>query len=278
MSSLIHPTALIDDGVTVGINVKIGPYCVVTGHVNLGDNIELKSHVAVSGYTTIGDNTIIFPFASIGHVPQDKKYKGEKSTLTIGKNNIIREYVTMQPGTDGNGIMKTVVGDHCLFMASAHVAHDCIVGNHVIMANQATLAGHIVIDDYAFIGGLSAIHQFVRIGRGAIIGGMSGVEHDVIPYGNVKGDRAYISGVNIIGMKRRGYNRQEIQSVLQTYRKLFNPKQTLSERVEALRDEFNNQPRAMEILDFVCSDSSRSICVPKDYHESILAFNEEELE
>ena len=267
MSNQIHPTAIIESSVKLGNNVRVGPYCVVSGFVTLGDGVELMSHVTVSGYTEIGAHTVIFPFASIGHIPQDLKYKGEKSVLIIGRNNIIREYVTMQPGTAGNGIMKTVVGDYCLFMASCHIAHDCVLGNHVIMANQATLAGHIIVDDYAFIGGLSAIHQFVRIGRGAIIGGMSAVEHDVIPYGNVKGDRAYISGVNIIGMKRRGFNRQEIQSVLQTYRKLFDTSQTLSERVMTLREDCRNQPKAMEILDFVCSDSSRSLCVPKNYYD-----------
>jgi UDP-N-acetylglucosamine acyltransferase len=267
MTSQIHPTAIIGPNVQLGMDVKIGPYCVVTGNITLHDRVELIAHVTISGHTVIGADTTIFPFASIGHVPQDKKYRGEDSVLIIGERNTIREYVTMQPGTDVTGIMKTVVGNDCLFMAGTHVAHDCVLGNNIIMANLATLAGHVVVEDFAIIGGLSAVHQFVRIGRGAIIGGMSAVEHDVIPYGSVKGERAYIAGVNFVGMKRRGFTRTEIQAVLQTYRGLFAREKTLSERVEKLREVFQHQPRAMEILDFVCADSSRSLCMPKDYYD-----------
>jgi UDP-N-acetylglucosamine acyltransferase len=270
MSQLIHPTAIIAPTVELGADVKIGPYCVLTGNVKLHDRVELISHVTMSGNTEVGEDTTIFPFASIGHVTQDRKYKGEPSTLTIGKRNTIREYVTMQAGTaPPSGIMKTVVGDGCLFMAGTHVAHDCVLGNNIIMANLATLAGHIIVEDNVIIGGLSAIHQFVRIGQGAIIGGMSAVERDVIPYGSVKGDRAYIAGVNFVGMKRRGFSREEINIVSQTYKRLFAQEQTLSERVEALRNDFKDQPRAMEILDFVCAESSRSLCMPKDYYDDL---------
>ncbi len=266
MTTCIHSTAIIEPTVQLGTDVQIGPYCVISGNVRLHDKVELKSHVTISGHTEIGEATTIFPFASIGHVPQDLKYKGEASTLTIGKNNVIREYVTMQPGT-ATGIMKTVVGDQCLFMASTHVAHDCILGNQIIMANQATLAGHIIVEDNVLIGGLSAIHQFVRIGRGAVIGGMSAVEHDVIPYGNVRGDRAFITGVNFVGMKRRGLSREEIDVVRLVYKGLFAREKTLSERVEILQKKFLDHPYAKEILDFVCADSSRSLCMPKDYHD-----------
>ena len=203
MVSSIHPTAIIEKSVKIGKNVRIGPYCVLTEQVELDDGVELISHVTLAGRTKIGKETKIYPFSSIGHPTQDLKYKGEPSTLTIGAHNIIREYVTIQAGTAG-GIMKTEVGDHCLLMASTHVAHDCILGNRVIMANNATLAGHVIIEDHVIIGGLSAIHQFVRIGAHAIIGGMSAVEHDVIPYGAVKGERANLYGLNLIGLKRRG--------------------------------------------------------------------------
>ena len=172
----------------------------------------------------------IFPFSSIGTSPQDLKYKGEKSKLVIGSNNIIREYVTMNPGTRGGGLI-TRIGNNCLFMISCHVAHDCFIGNNVIMANNATLAGHVYIDDYAIIGGLSAIHQFVRIGKHAMVGGMSGVEHDVIPYGSVMGDRAFLSGLNIIGLKRRGFKRNEIHDLRTAFRLIFSIEGTITERL-----------------------------------------------
>ena len=195
----IHPTAVVDPKAEIASTALIGPYCVVGPDVRLGESVELLSHVAVAGRTTIGDGTRIFPFASIGHRPQDLKYRGEPSTLDIGKNNQIREHVTMNPGTEGGG-MVTRVGNDCLFMASAHVAHDCILGDNVIMANNATLAGHVTVGEFAFLGGLSAVHQFVRIGKHAMIGGMSGVEGDVIPFGTVIGNRAHLNGLNIVGL------------------------------------------------------------------------------
>ncbi len=202
MENSIHPTAIIEDGATLGEGVKVGPYCVVAATVSLGDNVELKSHVVVEGSTQIGAGTVIFPFAVIGSMTQDKKYKqGEPAKLVIGRNNVIREHVTMNPGhTEPHKMTK--IGDNCLFMVASHVAHDCIVGDNVIMANNATLAGHVEVGDCAILGGLSAVRQFVRIGSYAMIGGMSGVEHDVIPYGTVMGERAKLSGLNIVGMKR----------------------------------------------------------------------------
>lgn len=227
----------------------------------MGDGVSLISHVALDGRTTIGEGTQIFPFASIGHVPQDLKFKGEPSTLEIGAFNIIREHVTMNPGTEGGG-MLTRVGDRCLFMMGAHVAHDCLLGNHVIMANNATLAGHVEVGDYAFIGGLSAVHQFVRIGRHAMIGGMSGVEADVIPFGLVMGERAGLAGLNLVGLKRRNFDRDTIHGMRSAYRDIFEDSSgTLQERAEKALSAYQNQPDIRELIEFILSDSKRSICV-----------------
>ncbi|MGE5546405.1 MAG: acyl-ACP--UDP-N-acetylglucosamine O-acyltransferase [Solirubrobacterales bacterium] len=257
----IHPTAIVDSKAELADSVVIGPFCVVGPHVRLDERVELLSHVVVEGRTTIGEGTRIFPFASIGHQPQDLKYHGEPSTLEIGRNNQVREYVTMQPGTEGGG-MVTRVGDNCLFMASAHVAHDCILGNNVIMANNATLAGHVIVGECAFLGGLSAVHQFVRIGKHAMIGGMSGVEADVIPFGMVIGNRAHLNGLNIVGLKRRGFSREDIHTLRNAYRLLFAPEGTLQERLADVAEQFSGNAGVMEIVDFIRSDSSRSLCTP----------------
>ncbi|CAA7617348.1 UDP-N-acetylglucosamine acetyltransferase [Candidatus Terasakiella magnetica] len=258
----IHPTAIIDAKAEVADSAIIGPFCVVGPDVRLGESVELVSHVAVAGRTSIGDGTRIFPFASIGHRPQDLKYKGEPSTLEVGRNNQIREHVTMNPGTEGGG-MLTKVGDNCLFMASAHVAHDCILGDGVIMANNATLAGHVTVGEYAFLGGLSAVHQFVRIGKHAMIGGMSGVEADVIPFGMVIGNRAYLNGLNIVGLKRRGFSRDDIHTLRNAYRLLFAQEGTLQERLSDVEEQFKANAVVMEIVEFIRSDSSRSLSTPK---------------
>lgn len=259
----IHPSACIDPKATIGKDVTIGPYCIVGPHVVIKDKVRLMSHVCIEGHTTLGPETVVYPFAALGLPPQDLKYQGEPSTLEIGAQNQIREYVTIQPGTKGGG-MRTSVGNGCLFMAHAHVAHDCHVGNGVIMANAATLAGHVVVEDMAFIGGLSAIHQFVRIGKGAIIGGMSGVEHDVIPYGNVKGERAFLSGMNIVGLKRRGATKEDVKALYDIYRFLFSNQQTLAERVSALLQRYQGHQMAQDLLTFVASESSRSLLMPTD--------------
>ena len=258
----IHPTAVVDSKARIADSATVGPFCVVGPDVVLGEAVELVSHVVVAGRTTIGEGTRIFPFASIGHQPQDLKYKGEPSTLEIGCHNQIREHVTMNPGTEGGG-MVTRVGDHCLFMASAHVAHDCILGDHVIMANNATLAGHVLVGEYAFLGGLSAVHQFVRIGRHAMIGGMSGVEADVIPFGMVIGNRAYLNGLNIVGLKRRGFSRDDVHTLRNAYRLMFAPEGTLQERLSDVEEQFKDHPVVMEIVAFIRSDSSRSLSTPK---------------
>ncbi|MBU6475284.1 MAG: acyl-ACP--UDP-N-acetylglucosamine O-acyltransferase [Alphaproteobacteria bacterium] len=260
----IHPTAVIEAGAELGANVKIGPYCVVGPNAKLGDGVDLKSHVVVAGYTTIGAETAVFPFASLGHAPQDLKYAGEKSELIIGRRNNIREHVTMNPGTAGGGL-KTVVGDNCLFMTASHVAHDCVIGNNVVMANNATLAGHVQVGDYCVLGGLSAVHQFVRIGAYAMIGGMSGVENDVIPFGLVKGERAHLAGLNYVGLERRGFSKDQIRALLKTFKAIFeeNNNGTLAERTEKAAVIFSGDESAMRIIDFIRAREDRSVMQAK---------------
>lgn len=259
----IHPTAIVETGAKLAEGVIIGPYCVVGAEVTIGANTVLHAHVAVSGRTTIGKECRIFPFASLGYPPQDLKYGGEKSELVIGDRVNIREHVTMNPGTQGGG-MLTRVGDDCLFMVGSHVAHDCLIGNHVILVNNATLGGHVVIGDFAIIGGLSAVHQFVRIGAHAMIGGMSGVEHDVIPFGSVMGERANLAGLNLVGLKRRGFDRDTIHALRAAYRQLFDASAgTLDARAEAVSNTYGNVPVIAEVVAFVRTESKRQICVPK---------------
>jgi UDP-N-acetylglucosamine acyltransferase len=259
--SEIHPTAIIEDGASIGVDVKIGPYCFIGSNVVLADRINLESHVVISGLTQIGEGTHIFPFASIGHNPQDLKYKGEPSRLEIGCNNVIREHVTMNPGTQGGGLL-TKVGDDCLFMVASHIAHDCTVGDNVILVNNATLGGHVKIGDFAIIGGLAAVHQFVRIGRHSMIGGCSGVENDVIPYGSIVGNRGYLSGLNLVGLKRRGFSRDIIHDLRRAYRLLFSQEGTQAERMADVSELFSDIEPVMEILDFMGVESSRAICQP----------------
>ena len=259
--SNIHPTAIIDEGAQIGQDVSIGPFCCIGSDVTLCDGVKLESHVALSGITAIGEATHIFPFASIGHQPQDLKYHGEPSRLEIGANNVIREHVTMNPGTEGGGLL-TKVGDNCLFMMASHVAHDCSIGDSVILVNNATLGGHVEIDDFAIVGGLSAVHQFVRIGRHAMIGGCSGVENDVIPYGSVVGNRAHLSGLNLVGLKRRGFSRDIIHDLRRAYRLLFSQEGTQAERLTDVSELFPNIEPVMEILEFMGEESSRAICQP----------------
>ena len=263
----IHPTAIVDEAAKIGKNVRIGPYSMIGPDVELGDGVEIISHVVVQGRTNIDANTRLFPFASIGHQPQDQKYNGEPSTLDIGCNNVIREYVTMNPGTEGGG-MVTRVGNNCLFMVGAHVAHDCTIGDHVILVNNATLGGHVIIDEWAIIGGLSAVHQFVRIGKHAMVGGKTGVADDVIPYGSVIGNRARLSGLNIIGLKRRDFSRDAIHDIRKAYRLIFAEEGTLSERLQDVGELFPDNEPVMEIVNFIKSGSSRSICQPQNMEDA----------
>ena len=257
----IHATTVVDAKAKLGSNVKVGPYCVVGENVTIEDGCELISHVVVDGHTTIGANSHIYPFASIGHCPQDLKYSGEPSRLEIGANNVIREHVTMNPGTKGGG-MLTKIGNNCLFMVGAHVAHDCVIDDHAILVNNATLGGHVCVGEWAIIGGLSAVHQFVRIGKHAMIGGMSGIEHDVIPYGSVIGNRAKLSGLNIVGLKRRSFSRDVIHDLRKAYRLIFALEGTLAERLDDVAEDFSDNEPVMEIVDFIRADSSRAICQP----------------
>lgn len=258
----IHPTAIIHDGATIGNGVSIGPYCVIGAKVKLGDNVKLHSHVVVEGNTSIGEGTEVFPFASLGHIPQDLKFGGEDSRLIIGKNNKIREHTTMNPGTKGDK-METVVGDNCLFMMSTHVAHDCVVGNNVILANNATLAGHVVIGDNAIIGGLSAVRQFIRIGEHAMIGGMSGVENDVIPYGLVMGERANLAGLNLVGLERRGFEKSEITALRKAVKELFSGEGNLSERLDGLAENYADSKLVANVLEFINTRTNNALCQPK---------------
>lgn len=262
MSQNIHSTAIIEDGAKIGQNVEIGAFCFVGRDVTLADGVSLRSHVHIEGLTTVGEGTRIFPFASIGTPPQDLKYAGEKSTLIIGKNNVIREHVTMNPGTQ-HGAMETIVGDNCLFMMASHVAHDCVVGNNVIMANNATLAGHVVVGDFAVLGGLSAVHQFVRIGAHAIIGGMSGVENDVIPYGRVKGDRAFLAGLNLVGLERRGFSKDEVRTLQRAFNQLFGDEGTLDQRIDMVSSDFAEDDLVMSIVQFAREKTRFPLCQPR---------------
>ncbi len=261
MNNLIHPTAIVSPGASLGKDIEIGPYCVVGEQVSLHDGVKLVSHVCVAGRTTVGQNTTIYPFASIGHPPQDLKYHGEKSELLIGKNNTIREHVTMNPGTEGGG-MKTVVGDNGLYMMSCHVAHDCMVGNNVIMANNATLAGHVHVGDYVLVGGLSAVHQFVRIGSHAVIGGMSGVENDVIPFGRVKGERAFLAGLNLVGLERRGFDKEQIRLLQRAFNQMFGDEGTLDQRLESVESDFSANEIIMDIVRFAREKTRFPLCQP----------------
>lgn len=262
MSANIHPSAIVDPGARIGTGVEIGPFCVVGPHVVLGDYVRLISHVAVDGRTSIGEGTVVYPFASLGHAPQDLKYKGEPSELVIGRHNRIRENVTMNTGTEGGG-MVTRVGDGGLFMVGVHIGHDCIVGNNVIFANNATLGGHVVVGDHAVLGGLSAVHQFVRIGAHAMIGGMSGVEADVIPYGLVKGDRAFLAGLNLVGLQRRGFAKEDIHALRAAFRQLFEGEGQMADRVAAVTAEAGGVQAVADLLTFLADRGSRALTLPR---------------
>ncbi|KAB0269606.1 acyl-ACP--UDP-N-acetylglucosamine O-acyltransferase [Microvirga brassicacearum] len=263
MDTFIHKTAIVEDGAKIGAGSKIGPFCMVGPEVELGEGCELVSHVAVAGKTTIGARTRIFPFASIGHIPQDLKYRGEPSTLTIGADCTLREGVTMNPGTEGGGL-KTVIGDRCAFLANSHVGHDTRVGNDVILSNNVMLAGHVTVGDFVIFGGGAAVIQFARVGSHAFVGGLTGLENDLIPYGMAMGNRAHLAGLNIIGLRRRGFTREQIHEIRRAYRLLFADEGTLSERVEDVAGEFSMHPFVHEILDFIREGKDRAICTPRD--------------
>lgn len=259
----IHPTAIVDPAARLGPGVRIGPYCTVGPDVELAEGCELVSHVVVAGHTTIGPRARISAFASIGGAPQDLRYKGEPTTLSIGEDCSIREGVTINVGT-ATGTGTTIIGDRCLLLAQSHVAHDCRIGSNVVLTSNVMLAGHCKVGDFAIIGGGAGVHQFVRIGPHAFVGGLSAVLQDVIPYGMVLGNRAYLHGLNIIGLRRRGFTREQIHDLRRAYRLLFADEGTLSERVEDVAEEFARHPTVHEILDFIRDGNERSICTPRD--------------
>ena len=252
----IHNTAIIGKNAIIGSNVKIGPYCVIEDGVKIGNNNILYSSVYMSGETDIGNGNTFFPFCSIGSIPQDLKYQGEKSKLIIGDENIFREHSTANPGTSGDN-MKTIIGNSSLFMIGAHIAHDCIIGDKVIMANQATLGGHVQVDNFAVLGGLSAVHQFCRIGKLAMIGGLSAVENDVIPFSLALGNRAKITGVNIVGLKRANYGKKIIREYSNIIDKIFTGGTITSEKEKIKK---NNNELIKELLIFLKKNSSRGLC------------------
>ncbi len=258
----IHSTAIIEPGAEIAPGVQIGPFSVIGPQVVLREGVRIHSHVVIAGSTEIGEGSEVFPFASLGNAPQDRKFRGEESRLVIGARNVIREYVTMNPGTEQGGLI-TRVGNNGLFLTGAHVAHDCQIGDNVLLVNNATLGGHCVIEDFASIGGLSAVHQFVRVGAYAFIGGMSGVENDVIPFGMALGNRAHLAGLNIVGLKRRNFDREQIHTLRKAYRMLFATEGTLLERLDDVEKMFPEDESVQRIVQFIKADSSRSFCVPR---------------
>ncbi len=257
---MIHKTAIVDKKAKISENAFIGPYSIIGPDVQIGEGAEIQSHVNIIGNTTIGDNTKIFPFASIGTNPQDLKYKGEKTKLKIGSDNIIREHVTINTGTDGGGGI-TKIGNNNLIMIGAHIAHDCIVGNNVVIANSAAIAGHAKISDDVIIGGNCGIQQFTRIGKMAMIGGMSGVSRDVIPYGLSFGNRNYLEGINSIGLRRKKVSNKEILALAEAYKEIFKTK-SLHENLTNLSDKLKLNSYVKEVIDFINHDKKRPICTP----------------
>ncbi|MDG2231747.1 MAG: acyl-ACP--UDP-N-acetylglucosamine O-acyltransferase [Paracoccaceae bacterium] len=259
-NSFVHPSAIIEPGAALGEGCHIGPFCHVGAEVILGDQVTLKSHVVVSGKTDIGEETIVFPFSVLGEIPQDKKFKGEKTSLSIGSRNRIREHVTMNTGTTGGGGL-TRVGDDGLFMAGCHVAHDVHIHNRVILVNNAAVAGHCVIEDDVIVGGLSGLHQFVRIGQGAIIGAVTMVTNDVIPHGLVQAPRGELHGLNLVGLKRRGVARADITALRAAFQMLAQGEGAFQERAKRLGEETDSD-YVQQIVDFVTGASDRSFLTP----------------
>tara|TARA_B100000029_G_scaffold515509_1_gene622995 strand:+ start:3353 stop:4135 length:783 start_codon:yes stop_codon:yes gene_type:complete len=259
---MIHNSSVINKKAKIEKNVKIGPFCYVGPQVEIQEGVELISNVYIEGKTKIGKGTRVFPFASIGTEPQDLKYKGEENSVEIGENNIIREYVTVNPGTTRGG-GKTIIGNNNLLMISSHVAHDCKIGNNVVIANNVPLGGHVTIEDSVVIGGNSAVQQFTRIGRLAMIGGMTGVLKDVIPFGLSFGNRNYLRGINLIGLKRKKYENKTIMELDSAFKKIFSSK-NLHENLNNINGEYKDNDLVKEVINFIEKDKKRPICTPLD--------------
>ena len=257
---MIHKTAIIDPNSKISSNVHIGPFTVIGPNVEIREGTIIQSHVNITGHTSIGKNNRIFPFASIGNIPQDLKYNGEETKLTIGEGNTIRENTTINTGTVGGGGL-TKIGNNCLLMIGVHIAHDCLIGNNVVIANSGAIAGHAVIDDDVIIGGNCGVQQFTRIGKMAMIGGMTGVSRDVIPYGLSLGNRNYLNGINVIGLRRKKISNKEIISLTDAYNEIFKT-ENLSENLSQLNGNFKDNSLIREVIDFISRDKKRPICTP----------------
>ena len=257
---MIHKTAIINSKAKLHSSVKVGPYSVIGANVEIDADTEVQSHVSIVGNTKIGKNNKIYPFSSIGNDPQDLKYRGEETTLEIGNGNKIREYVTINPGTNGGGGI-TKVGNNCLFMVSAHIAHDCNVGDNVILANNVPLGGHAHIEDNVIIGGNSAVQQFTRVGRSAMIGGMCGVVRDIIPYGIAHGNRSILQGLNLIGLRRKNIPNKDIKILSDAYKEIFK-NENLTENLNNLSKELRQHELVSEVVGFIEKDKKRPICTP----------------
>ncbi|MDB2341723.1 acyl-ACP--UDP-N-acetylglucosamine O-acyltransferase [Candidatus Pelagibacter bacterium] len=257
---MIHKTAIIDSKAKISTNVEIGPYATIGPNVEIGENTLIQSHVNITGNTTIGKENKLYSFASIGSDPQDLKYKGEETTLLIGDNNTIREHVTINTGTvQGGGLTK--IGSNNLIMIGAHIAHDCIIGNNIVMANNTAIAGHAEIEDFVIIGAKCGVQQFTRIGKRAMIGGMTGVLRDVIPYGLSTGNRNYLNGINVVGLRRDKVSNKDILGLTDAYKEIFKT-EVLSENLKNLNGKYTDNPLVKDVLDFINKDKKRPICTP----------------
>jgi len=260
--TFVHPSACVEPGARLGTGVHVGPFCHLGPETTLGDGVRLVSHVSVAGVTAIGARTRVFPFASIGHEPQDLKYRGERVTLTIGEDCLIREGVTMNPGTAGGG-HATLVGSRSVFLANAHVAHDCRIGDDVILSNNVMLAGHCQVGDFAILSGGAAAHQFVRVGAHAFVCGLAGVENDIILFGIALGNRAALAGLNVVGLKRRGFSREAIHDLRRAYKQLFVGEGTLKERAEDVAAAYPDAEAVQQVIAFLRAGGERAVCVPR---------------
>ena len=268
MSNSIHPTAIVEPGATLGADVKVGPFSIVGAETVLGDGVELISHAVVTGRTTIGPRAKIFPFASIGHRPQDLKYAGEPSTLEIGSDVTIREHVTISPGTAGGG-MITRIGDRCLIMIGVHIGHDCVIGSNVVLSNNVTFAGHCRVDDFVIMSGYSGATQFVHVGAHAFVGGLTKLERDLIPYGTAIGNPAELSGLNLVGLKRRGFDREAIHNLRTAYRMIFAVEGTLRERVDDAAAIFPNDQLVQDVVKFIIEAKDHPLTLPRNGHTEL---------
>jgi UDP-N-acetylglucosamine acyltransferase len=258
----IHPSAIVEDGARIGVNVRIGPYSIIERDVVLEDNVVVHSHAVVSGHTTIGAGTALYPFAAVGGPPQDTSYKGEPTTVVVGPNCIIREHATINRGT-ARGRGETRIGANCFLMVASHVAHDCLLADRVVLVNNATLGGHVEIGEHAIVSGLSAVQQHCRIGSHAFIGGLSGVNSDVIPFASAIGERAELGGLNVVGLKRRGFDRPTIHALRAAYQAIFNGGGTRAERLERVAEKYPDVAPVMMMVDFIRKSGDRPLCTPR---------------